>query len=225
MINKLLFPVCFTLLLPSCASYRVEGTTNVPTLDGQQIYLKVSNQDAIFNLDSCEVIHGIFHMDGEVDSTALGALYLGEESLMPIVIEKGKIKISIENSGLKVSGTPLNERLYRFIKEKNLLEQRLTDMQHKQMQSIMDGIPAEEAEKQAIKDGEELVKEMNQLIATFVTDNFDNLLALQIFSMYCQSFPQPVITPTIQEILDKAPDAFKEDAFVKEYLRLANEKK
>ena len=66
---------------------------------------------------------------------------------------------------------------------------------------------------------------MNQLIATFVTDNFDNLLALQIFSMYCQSFPQPVITPTIQEILDKAPEAFKEDAFVKEYLRLANEKK
>ena len=63
MINKLLFPVCFTLLLPWCASYRVEGTTNVPTLDGQQIFLKVSNQDAIFNLDSCEVINGIFHMD------------------------------------------------------------------------------------------------------------------------------------------------------------------
>ena len=215
--------MCLMLLLPSCASYRVEGKTNVPTLDGQRLYLKVSNQDAIVDLDSCEVLHGVFHMDGEVDSTTLGSLYLGGESLMPIVVEKGKIKISIENSGLEVSGTPLNERLYRFIKDKNLLEQRLSDVQHKQMQSIMDGMPAEKAEKQALEEGEELVKEMNQLIATFVMDNFDNLLALQIFTMYCQSFPQPVMTPTIQEILDKAPAEFKENPFVKEYLQKAKE--
>lgn len=223
MIKQLLLPACLTLLLPSCASYRMEGKTNVPTLDGQRLYLKVSNQDAIVDLDSCEVIHGNFRMDGEVDSIALGALYLGGESLMPIVVEKGKMKISIENSGLEVSGTPLNERLYRFIKDKNLLEQRLSDVQHKQMQSIMDGVPAEKAEEQAIEEGEALVKEMNQLITTFVTDNFDNLLALQIFSMYCQSFPQPVITPVIQEILDKAPADFKEETFVKEYLKLAKE--
>ena len=79
--------MCLTLLLPSCASYRVEGKTNVPTLDGQRLYLKVSNQDAIVDLDSCEVLHGVFHMDGEVDSTTLGSLYLGGESLMPIVVD------------------------------------------------------------------------------------------------------------------------------------------
>lgn len=217
--------MCIALMLPSCASYRVEGTTNVPTLDGQKLYLKIPNQDAIIDIDSCEVIHGIFRMDGEVDSTALGALFLGGESLMPIVVEKGKIKISIENSGLEVSGTPLNERLYGFIKSKNLLEQRLADAQHKQMQMIMEGVSADEAEKVTQKEGETLVEEMNQLITKFVTENFDNLLAVQIFSMYCQSFPEPVINPTIQAIIDKAPDSFKEDAFVKEYLRLAQEAK
>lgn len=223
MIRQLLLPVCLTLLLPSCASYRMEGTTNVPTLDGQRLYLKVLHQNDIVNLDSCEVIHGAFRMDGEVDSVTLGELYLGGESLMPIVVEKGHIKISIENSGLRASGTPLNERLYNFIKEKNLLEQRLSDVHHKQMQQILDGVSADEAEKQALQENEALAEEMNQLIADFVTENFNNPLAVQIFSMYCQSFPQPVITPTIQEILDKAPDTFKEDAFVKEYIKLAKE--
>lgn len=223
MIKRLFLPACFALFLPSCASYRVEGSTNVPTLDGQRLYLKVPNRDAIIDLDSCEVIHGLFRMDGEVDSVALGELYLGGESLMPIVVERGKIKISIENSGLEVSGTPLNERLYGFIKSKNLLEQHLSDVHHKQMQQIMDGTPADKAEKEAQEESEALLEKMNRLIADFVTDNFDNLLALQIFTMYCQSFPQPVITPVIQEITDKAPADFLEDSFVKEYLRLAKE--
>lgn len=218
-------PVCFACLFSACASYRVEGTTNVPTLDGQRLYLKVPHQDAIVDLDSCEVIHGIFRMDGEVDSVTFGAIYIGGESLMPVVVEKGKIKISIENSGLQVSGTPLNERLYGFIKNKNLLEQRLSDVQHKQIQLIMEGTSADEAEKMAQREGETLVQEMNRLISDFVMENFDNLLSIQIFSMYCQSFPQPTITPTIQEILNKAPDTFKENPFVKEYLRLANDEK
>ena len=222
MIRQLL-PVCFALLLPSCASYRVEGTTNVPTLDGQRLYLKVLHQDDIIELDSCEVLHGVFQMSGEVDSVELGELYLGGESLMPIVVEKGKIKISIENSKLEVSGTPLNERLYDFIKSKNLLEEDLSDIQHKQMQQILDGMSADEAESQALRESEVLAEKMNQLIADFVIENFDNPLSIQIFTMYCQSFPQPVITPTIQRILDSAPDSFKEEPFVKEYIRIAKE--
>lgn len=215
--------ICLALLLPSCASYRVEGTTNVPTLDGQKLYLKIPDQNSIIDLDSCEVLHGNFRMDGEVDSTTLGALYLAGESLMPIVVEKGKIKISIENSKLEVSGTPLNERLYGFIRSKNLLEQRLVDVQHKQMQLIMDGMPAEEAEKLIAEEQDVLTGEMNDLIADFVTTNFNNLLGIQIFKVYCLAFPQPVVNPTIQKILDKAPEEFKEDAFVKEYVRLATE--
>ena len=76
--------MCFACLFSACASYRVEGTTNVPTLDGQRLYLKVPHQDAIVDLDSCEVIHGIFRMDGEVDSVTFGAIYIGGESLMPV---------------------------------------------------------------------------------------------------------------------------------------------
>jgi hypothetical protein len=195
----------------------VEGTTNVPQLDGQKLYLKVPHQDVIIDFDSCEVIHGNFCMDGEVDSIMLGSIYLGGESLMPIVVEKGKIRISIENSRLEVSGTPLNERLYDFIKRKNILEERLSEVQHNQMQLIIEGTSADEAEKLAKEEEKVLVNEMNTLIADFVIGNFDNVLAQQIFSMYCQSFPRPMINSTIRQIIEKAPDTFKQDEFVKEY--------
>ena len=223
MTKRSLLPLCFALLLSSCAMYRVEGTTNVATLDGQKLYLKVHSQNDIIDLDSCEVIHGHFEMNGDLDSTALGSIYLGGETLMPIVLERGKIKICIEHSRLEVSGTPLNERLYGFIREKNLLEQRLTDVQHKQMQMIMEGVKSEEAEKIASDECDTLLKEMNKLITDFVTGNFDNLLAVQIFKIYTLAFPKPTINETIQGILDSAPESFKSDEFVKEYLQLAKE--
>lgn len=223
--KKLLFPICLSLLLPSCASYRMEGKTNVPNLDGQKLYLKASIQDSIIDLDSCEVIHGLFSMEGEVDTVTLGAIYLCGESLMPVVIEKGNIKIFIENSGLKVTGTPLNDRLYRFINDKNQLEQNLSDIQHKQMQLIMDGVPADDAEAQIKAETDSLVNGMNHLISDFIVQNFDNILSVQIFAMYCQSFPQPVVTPLIDDIIKQAPESFKNNTFVKEYLELAKQVK
>lgn len=223
--KKLLFPICLSLLLPSCASYRMEGKTNVPNLDGQKLYLKASIQDSIIDLDSCEVIHGLFSMEGQVDTVTLGAIYLCGESLMPVVIEKGNIKIFIENSGLKVTGTPLNDRLYRFINDKNQLEQNLSDIQHKQMQLIMDGVPADDAEAQIKAETDSLVNGMNHLISDFIVQNFDNILSVQIFAMYCQSFPQPVVTPLIDDIIKQAPESFKNDTFVKEYLELAKQVK
>ena len=218
-----ILPFCLYILFPSCASYLVEGRTNVPSLDGQKLYLKVSTNDNLIDLDSCEVLHGMFSMNGDVDSIALGSLFLAGESLMPIVVEKGKIKIFIENSRLEVRGTPLNERLYGFIKQKNLLEQRLMDVQHKQIQLIVNGTPTDNVDEMVNQENDALLAEMNELIIQFVTENFDNLLAVQIFKVYCLALSQPTITPTIQKIIEKAPDSFKQDAFVKEYLRLAKE--
>lgn len=215
--------LCMLVLMVSCATYKVDGTTSVPTLDGQKLYLKVAHEDMVVDIDSCEVLHGAFKMKGDVDSIMLGSLYVGGESLMPIVIERGNIQISIENSGLEVKGTPLNERLYEFIRQKDILEGQLSEATHQQMQWILDGMMADEAENRMKQEVEVLVAKMNRLVVEFVTSNFDNVLALQIFSVYCQSFPQPIMTPVIQEIMEEAPDNFKEDSFVKAYLQTASE--
>lgn len=224
---KLFFSFCTTLvsfLLLSCSTYKVEGTTSVPLLNGKKLYIKVPDNNDVVILDSCEIVHGSFNMKGDVDSIMLGAVYVGGESLMPIVIESGTIIVSIENKGLEVKGTPLNERLYNFIKEKALLEQRLSDASHREIQMIMDGVPTDEVETTTKQELKTLTDEMNGLIVEFVTDNFDNLLSTQIFVNYCQSFPHPIMTPAIQKIVENAPSDFKEHSFVKEYLQKANEK-
>lgn len=223
--NKLgLLSLLTSLALGACSTYKIEGKSSVPTLDGRMMYLKVPVGEELVNLDSCEIVHGNFRMKGEADSVMIASLFLGGESLMPVIIESGHIQISIENTELRVSGTPLNDKLYQFIDEKNALEMRLSEAEHRQMQLIMEGTPDHEAEELAQREREALVKEMNQLVKTFVTSNFDNMLSLQVFAMYCQTFSYPTVTPLIEEILSQAPASFKEEAFVKEFLRLASEK-
>lgn len=222
--NKLFFlPLLLLLLLTSCATYKVEGTTSVSTLNGKKLYIKIPQNEDWIDLDSCEIIHGVFRMKGDVDSVVLATLCLGQEGLMPIVLENGKIKISIENTGLKVSGTPLNNKLYSFIDKKNDLELEFSEASHKEMQLIMDGVSATEAEETVAKELDRLSTEMNKLLVDFVTNNFDNVLSIGIFSIFCSGFSYPVITPPIEEIMEKAPASFKNDAFVKEYMRVARE--
>ena len=45
----------------------------------------------MLSIDSAEVIHGMFKMEGITDSTSMASLYMDDESIMPFVIEKGKI--------------------------------------------------------------------------------------------------------------------------------------
>ena len=211
----------FLLLSTACSTYKVEGVSSVPSLDGQRLYLKVVDDDTVIDLDSCEIVHGSFCMKGEIDSVMLASLYLGGEMLMPFVLEKGKIKITIENKGLEAGGTYLNNQLYDFIRQKNELEQRFADISHKQMQLIINGVSADDAERHITQDTDTLVAEMNRLVADFVIVNSDNVLGLQIFTMYCQSFPRPVMTPTIREIIEKSSVSFIETPFVKDYLQKA----
>ena len=42
---------------------------------------------------------------------------------MPVVLESGKIVITISNTDLKAVGTPLNTALYDFIAKKNAMEE------------------------------------------------------------------------------------------------------
>ncbi len=71
-------------------------------------------------LDSAEVVHGLFSMKGKVDSVQMVTLYMDDESIMPIVLESGKIKVTISNTDLKAAGTSLNAALYDFIDKKEM---------------------------------------------------------------------------------------------------------
>ena len=131
--NKLFFSVVSLLAFTSCASeYKIEGSSSVSRLDGKMLFVKVPSGDRMLSIDSAEVIHGMFKMEGITDSTSMASLYMDDESIMPFVIEKGKISISIDNARIVVTGTPLNDRLYDFVGKKTSLDDRAYELERQE---------------------------------------------------------------------------------------------
>ena len=110
--------------LASCTNkYKIEGTSSVNSLDGKMLYLKSLRDGEWVKLDSAEVAHGLFSMKGKVDSVQMVTLYMDDESIMPIVLENGKIKVNISNSDLNGVVTHLNPEVYVFFLKSNRLEE------------------------------------------------------------------------------------------------------
>ena len=150
-VNKIL---PFVLLLPFLAScthkYKIEGTSSVNGLDGKMLYLKTLRDGEWTKLDSAEVVHGSFSMKGKIDSVQMTTLYMDDESVMPVVLESGKIVITISNTDLKAVGTPLNTALYDFIAKKNAMEESIGELERKETRMVMDGADLEEVHEQLL---------------------------------------------------------------------------
>ena len=223
-VNKIL---PFLLLLPFLAScthkYKIEGTSSVNGLDGKMLYLKNLKGEEWVILDSAEVVHGVFAMKGKVDSVQMVTLYMDDESIMPVVLEGGKINITISNLDLKAVGTPLNNALYDFITKKNEMEQSLGELEHKETRMVLDGGDLAEIHEQLSMEGDSLVKAMNTYVKTFISENYENVLGPNVFMMLCSSLPYPIMTPQIDEIIKDAPYSFKDNKMVKEFLSKAKE--
>lgn len=193
------------------------------SLDGKMLYLKSLNDGEWVKLDSAEVVHGLFSMKGKIDSVQMVTLYMDNESIMPIVLENGKITVTISNSELKAVGTPLNAALYEFIGKRNQLEESISELEQEETRMVMDGGNLEEIHSQLMVKGDSLMNEMNQYIKKFISTNYENVLGPSVFMMLCSSLPYPVMTPQIDDIIKDAPYSFKSNKLVREFLSKAKE--
>ena len=223
-IAKFIYAVIITLVFTSCASeYQIQGSSSVSRLDGKMLFVKVPQGNDMMNVDSAEVVHGMFKMQGEIDTTMIASLYMDDQSIMPLVMEKGSIEIQIDNGRITVKGTPLNERLYDFVGKKSSLDDRAYEVERMESRMIMDGHPMDVVEMEINKEREKLTCEMNDLVKTFIQENYENVLGPGVFLMLCNGFPYPLLTPLMEEIVDKAPDSFKNHSLIKEYVEVARE--
>lgn len=222
--NRFLLAFLLLVSLVSCTKkYKIEGMTSIPRLDGKMLFLKVLGENDMITIDSAEVIHGNFSMKGEVDSIVMAMLYIGEQHIMPIVLENGKMKILITNTEQKAEGTPLNDRLYTFINKKNILEGQLEELRRKEAKMIMNGEDPVNIQAKLIEETERLSCKMNDYIKTFIIENSDNVLGPSLFIMLCSSFSYPVMTPQLEEIVNGSSSSFKTNRLVQEYVSKAKE--
>ena len=222
--NKLFYTLISLLGLASCANtYNIQGSSNVSTLDGRMLYLKVLKDNDFKKLDSCDVVHGQFHFAGAFDSVAMASIFMDDESVLPLVLEGGDISIKIDNTQQSVSGTPLNDELFRFFKKWNQLRGEQLELVHRHDQAIMDGSDMNQVIKELNAESVRLSVLEDSLVTTFVTDNFDNVLGPGVFMMVTLGNPYPQLTPWIEDIMSKATTNFKNDAYVKDYYQKAQE--
>ena len=222
--NKTIYAIIAVLVLTSCAeSYNIQGSSTVSSLDGSKLYLKAIKNQELKNLDSCDVVHGKFRFAGLLDTIRMASLFMDDESIMPIVVEKGEIGIRIDNASQKVSGTPLNDKLYDFITLHNQLNNEMNELSHKQSQMLLEGLDEEEINQQLSVEAAAIAQREDSLVTNFIVDNVDNVLGPGVFMMMTSSYPYPVLTPQIEDIMSKASKKFKEDPYVKSYYQTANE--
>ena len=62
----------FITTLTSCGKkFKIDGMTSVSILDGKMLFVKVLSGNQLVSVDSAEVIHGYFQMEGKIDSVVL----------------------------------------------------------------------------------------------------------------------------------------------------------
>lgn len=198
--------------LYSCAeSYNIQGSSSLSLLDGSKLYLKAVQGRDLKAIDSCDVVHGKFRFTGLLDTTEMAFLFLDEESLMPIVVERGDIKVRIEDTR-KVSGSPLNDILYVFIDEHDRLMNEMSELEHRYNQMILDGIDEPEINRTLSAAASTISHREDSLVTNFVVDNFENILGPFVFV-------QLMSVPQIEHIWLKAPASFKSQSAVSAFYR------
>lgn len=221
---KTLYAIFTILAFASCANtYNIQGSSNVPTLDGRMLFLKAYEGEDMKNIDSCDIIHGEFHFNGPLDSTKIAMLFMDDEGIMPVVLESGEIMINIDNTQQKVSGTPLNEKLFDFIEKYKQLENEVSELGHMQSQAIMDGKDLNTVNMHLAEKANQIAEREDKLVTSFIVENFDNVLGPGVFFMITAGHRYPELSPWIEDIMSKATDKFKNDPYVSDYYRKAQQ--
>lgn len=223
--NKFLPFLCAFCMLTACGKkYSIEGSSAINRLDGKMLFIKALQSDgAWLTLDSAEIIHGMFKMKGKIDSVQFASLFMNDDNIMPLVMEKGNLKISIGYDHVKANGTPLNDALYEFIGKKNEFDMKIEELDSKEARMMIDGVGLKEIYEEINREGEELTKASAEYVKTFLSQNYENILGPNVFAMLCSSLPYPIITPQIEDILKDAPYTFKSHRLVKEFTSKAKE--
>lgn len=195
--------------------------------DGKMVYISNPVDGKDTSLDSCEIIHGQFTMSGPLDSVMCVTLDMGDFHL-PIVLESGEIRVTSENQTVKVEGTELNDILYKFLASRDSLIMILTDLPRRESQMILEGYDYDYILHTLGEAEAEVRMAMDRLETNFIVSNFNNVLSISWFMELCNEtyrrFGYPNTTPQIDEIYSMAPEAFRNNVNVRNYMHLCEQK-
>lgn len=215
-------------MLASCSSsYNITGTSLQSIYDGDMVYLRPLGMEDGKPVDSCKILHGGFRMSGSVDSVMCVRMFFGHSGdNIPVILEEGNIQVSALTNAMKVEGTPLNDKFYSFMTERDSLMFLLGELPRRESAMILEGYEHDAILRMLGEEEGELRMAVDKLETDFVMDNYDNVLGITYFLVLCDNayhqFGYATTTPQIDEIYSRAPEGFKRNKDVEEYMRLCN---
>lgn len=212
-------------LLGSCASapMHIEGETSLPQLEGRMLYLKVYAGGSLRDIDSTRIVHGHFALAPRSDSVCMANLFIGQQSIMPIVLDANELRVVIEEKEHRVEGSALNDSLFAFIELKSAIDDRIAELPHRESQMLLDGMDHDEVMATLGVEARELERQEAALVKRFIKANMDNPLGPGVFMIITSALPYPFMTPEIEELITLASPAFLADPYVSDFVRIARE--
>lgn len=103
------------------------------------LYLKVLKNNEFKTIDSCDMSYTdkIPLRRATLTLVRMANIFMDDESVLPLVIEDGDINIKIDNTQQTVSGTPLNDKLFKFFNKYNQMKGLENELVRKHDQAIM----------------------------------------------------------------------------------------
>ena len=220
---RLLLLLSFALLsvfiLVSCKDhYQVIGVSDNTMLDGSRVFLKKEVDNRWVVVDSCEVLHGKFKMKGVLDSVFVTSLFVDDVAVTPFVLEEGKTEVLISRRKITVEGTELNDELQLFIDKHEMICDRIEEFFAYESRLVLEGYAFDEAARQIQDSIKGAVRKMELYGEKFVKQHYDNPLGPFVFSLLCNILPDAQSSPSIERIIKDAPDAFRCDPYVREFI-------
>lgn len=222
---KYAYCLILSLLMFSCTGerYRIDGKTTLADFDGKTLYLKVYANEDLVNIDSAKILNGKFVLSGAIDTIVFANLFLEDRSLMPVVIEPGNINIELNAIESKLYGTPMNDSLYNFLQEKSRIDALFNDLPRQESQLIMEGFDHNEIVAALNQQAQNIGMLSERHMANFIKNNNKNILGTGVFMLMTSGYPYPIFTSTVEEIIIGAPESFRADPYVADYIRMARE--
>lgn len=205
------------------AQATIEGETTLHQLEGRMLYLKVYADGQLHDIDSARIVHGHFTLTSNVDSVCMASLFIGTQSIMPVVLDAKNLRITIDEKQHRVEGSALNDSLFAFIALKSTLDDRIADLPRRESQLLLDGQDHDEILAQLSVEAQELATQEAELVRRFIKRNMDNPLGPGVFMIITSAMPYPYMTPEIEELVTLATPYFLADPYVRDFVRLARE--
>ena len=210
-------------VLQSCSTqYNIAGNSTLSTLDGNTVYLRVmQGENKLHDIDSCQIIHGKFSFIGKVDSVIVAQISTDDHNMMPVVLEDGNLSIEVDNIRQRVSGGPLNDKLYEFIEQKNRLINEQWEIDQLCLRMMREGKSVKEIHDMIGLKSKEISDLTEKLETKFIMDNYENALGPAGFALIFGQYPVPIMTEQIQQIINMAPSSFLRNPNVNRYVKEA----